>query len=329
MTPTLVLTHYQAHNPPNAALDDPEIFGASSLNPATTTVNKQTTIVVEGTGFNEDCWAVIYQGESPDAFNIIPVEYISPFQVSLSWTPLSAGKYKLIIATGHDTDSLPLSISAIAPVGSSTTVEEMRSLSLVLLSDLSKLKIGNNPDKKSELDLLYYKNIAPKQNSKGAYINSKGYFIFPSLASQRRDRATISFVFYCGSDSNYLVFGYCSEERYNFKSNDYSKTELSLRFRNQSGCYYQHGLFESGRSSFSFMGYIDYDRDYYYRLDIPVGGEYARLYRVEEDPSSWNGGKFKQKIFLTTAPDLVGETLYPFFGNYNKERSPLCGVFIR
>lgn len=292
-------------------------------------VGSESTITVEGTSFDTECQALIYAiNELPETVPFVENVYKSPTQCQFAFTPTQEIEYQIRIING-DQISDPISIFAIAPITVETTTEELQSRGIVLLSDLDKLKIGNNPAKKNDLDLLYYRNVSPIQADNGAYITKKGYFVFPQLVSNQSEKKVISFIFYSGNDRNYLVFGYCSEERYNFASNDYNKTELSLRFRNQSGCYYQQGLFESGRSSFTYQGYIDFDYGYFYRLDIPVGGTHFELSCLKDgEIANWFGGKSKQKVQLTTAPDLTGETLYPYFGNYNGSKSPLLGVAI-
>lgn len=227
-------------------------------------------------------------------------------------------------------DRLPQEPAIAVGITPESTITEMRSQRALLLTDLDKLAVGNNPNAIADLDLLYYRNNKPDDNEKGAYINKKGYMIFPSLKTLKEDEETISFIFYSGDDNNYLVFGYCAEETWNLNSNNYNHTELSLRFCNQQGRLYQHGLFASGRASQSELGSVDFDRDYYYRLDMPVGGEEAKLYCLENgDPQNWLKGTLKQVIPYSIAPDLIGETLFPYFGNYNRETSPLTGVFLR
>ena len=201
-------------------------------------------------------------------------------------------------------------------------------LKIVILSEYDDLAVGNDPNEIADLDILYYKNTAPKKSGDGIYLNSKGYLIFPQLVSHIEQEKSINFVFYSGNSTNYLVFGYCSQEQFNFASNDYTKAELGLRFRNKYGCYYQHGRFESGNGSTSFMGYVDFDHQYAYRLEIPIKGESAILTRLEgTTPDRWLAGKKQQTIPLSTAPDLVGNTLYPYFGNYNGDKCPILGVF--
>ena len=325
-----MLTLYQYQNPRSSGYEDklPQAIANIIASP---TVGVAETITVAGSGYDRQSVAVIFpKGEDPQGFTVIPNIYKTPFKCEFTWTPETAGEYQIIIACGHDEISNAVELKALAPISKDMTVEEMRLQGTVVLSDLKKLKVGNDFDNKSELDLLYYKDIKPENKDDGVYIKSKGWLIFPSLVSSKSARKTISFIWHSGNDFNYPVFGYCSEERFNFKSNDYNKSEFSLRFRNQVGCYYHHGLFASARSSSSFLGYSDFDRDNTYRIDIPIDGEKAYMYKLEDkDTTNWFGGTLKMAISLSTAPDLVGQTLYPFFGNYNGDKSPILGVAVR
>lgn len=292
--------------------------------------DEATELIVTGADFSQNAIAILYpEGASYFDHPIIQNIYRTATSLVVPVPQTEAGNYELLVFN-EDKASQSKAIKAIAPTTEETTIEEMRSQSILSLLDRDKLTIGNNPAVIEQLDLLYYKNIDIKFNSKGAYINDKGYIIASSIAKPQDEIEKISFVFYAGNDSNYLVFGYVAPETWNLSSNDYNKTEHSFRFRNQRGCYYQHGLFESGRSSTSFVGYVDFDRDYFYRLDLPIDRDVdAQLYRLESgDSKDWLGGKFKQKIEQAQAGDRLGKTLYPFFGNYNRSTSPITGIIV-
>lgn len=299
-------------------------------------IGSESTITVTGFNFISNAVALIVPVGTdpfvlPASITVIENIFVSPVKATFNYTPQDNGQYSLYIFNGEYQSNATVLPKAIAPITTATTIEEMRSQSMLSLLDKSKLLIGNNPDAIADLDLLYYKNAQIKFNDKGGYINSKGYIIAASLGRPEEEIEEIDFIFYSGNDSNYLVFGYAALETWNLNSNDYNLTEHSFRYRNQRGCYYQHGLFESGRSSTSFVGYIDFDRDYFYRLAMPTDRDRdAELWRLESgNPEDWLKGKFKQKIPQAQSGDRIGKTLYPYFGNYNRSTSPIAGILVR
>lgn len=292
-------------------------------------VGEAANLVVTGYNFDSESVAFIWKdSELKDNAIVIDGIYHTPNQVKIPFTVTDEANYIIKVVNGVN-ESNELSIRAIAPVTESTSSEELINNNIIRLNDLSNLAVGNNPDVKATLDLLYYKTVAPKVNGNGIYITKKGYLVFPRLVLNKSEEKTINFVFYCGNDTSFLVFGYCSEENYNFASNDYNKAEYCARLRNQYGAYYQHGLFASGRSSSTFNGYTDYDRENYYKISVPVGGDKVKFYKLDDgDIGNWFRGTLQQSWQMTSAPDFTGETLYPFFGNYNSSKSPILGVFL-
>lgn len=292
-------------------------------------INEPAIINIAGYNFDEESVAFIWK-DTESRGNAIVIEGIYQHfaEIKIPFTPTEAANYNIKVVSGR-AESNQLSIKAIANITESTTNTELKNNQIIRLNDLTSLVIGNNPDVKASLDILYYKSIPPLTSGEGIYISKKGYFIFPQLVSNKADKRTINFVFYCGNDMRYLVFGYCSEENFNFDSNDYNNTEYCARLRNQYGAYYQHGRFKSGRSSSTFLGYTDYDREIYYRISIPVEGDEVKLYMLNDgNIDNWFLGELQQKWQITTAPDCTGNILYPFFGNYNGSKSPLLGVFL-
>ncbi|MDJ0594420.1 MAG: hypothetical protein QNJ72_31335 [Pleurocapsa sp. MO_226.B13] len=200
---------------------------------------------------------------------------------SNTWVQMSDSE--AVLATGNETEK------AIAQLldpetGTTATTEETKQLGVLPFNNLNELTLGNNVADWDNLDILYYKNVAPLSKNNGIYTKSKGYLAFPALAWDSRSKVkTTSFIWYCSSDSRYFVFGLASKERFNWRSNDYQKCEIGVRFRNYRGAYYQYGLTENNKNTYSFKGYEGFESNGFYRLDLENNGakeESAKLYRL-------------------------------------------------
>lgn len=197
-------------------------------------------------------------------------------------------------------------------------------------ADLSKLTIGSDIDDWDSLDILHYKDVPPIAKNNGIYTAKKSYLAFPKLSWDKSQVKTTSFIWYCSSDSRYIVFGLASKERYRWSSNDYNKCEIALRFRTYRGCYYQYGLLSDNSNSFSYKGFEGFQKNQYYRLDIEnngARGSNALLYQLlNGSPSNWFGGSLVSTIALIDPPSRDGQTLTPYLGEYLGSNNYLLAI---